>query len=338
MKPFFQSFAKLSRTYLFLASLLLLAACASGDEPTPLAEEPAAEEPAAQEPATQDPAAPAVNAQKEPIRIQFPAGGTSGSASGTIAQGQVHQYLLAAQAGQNMSVGFNPDANGNALLAIEGADGQKLTENVLSADVVLPTTQDYIVSVIGQSDIPFNYEVVMTISALSLVPSVENVRYADRAAWLQFLNTPASCQDDFQFIADYYEEEDLSGITFYTVEPQKYVVEVLCATFAYSFHSRLYVYNAQTQSATPLILQDVTPDGTLQNTEILFTSAFGFDNASNQFTNFQKGRGLGDCGALYTYQFASDSLTLLEARYRECSETISEEDYVEPQEWDVIYP
>lgn len=181
-------------------------------------------------------------------------------------------------------------------------------------------------------------EASSTMVVLTPVPNVEDVGYADRADWLQLLDTPASCEQDFQFIAGYYQEQNLSGITFYTVEPQKYVVEVLCATFAYSFHSRLYLYNAQTQSATPLILQDVTSDGALQDTDILFSSSFGFDHASNQFTNFQKGRGLGDCGTFYTYQFASDSLTLLEARYRECSETISEEDYVEPQEWDLIYP
>jgi len=378
VKRFFQSLYQFIPTSLFLTSFVLLAACSSGGETTqPPAQQPPTQAPAPAEATTSttesEPAAPTqapqsnnepaanqnsdeassttaateltvvpvaatVESNKAPIRIQFPAGGTSGSASGTIGQGQVHQYLLGAQAKQNMSVGFTPDANGNALLAIQGADGQTLTENVLGADVTLPTTQDYIVSVIGQSDTPFDYEVVITISALPFVPSVENIGYADRAAWLQFLNVPASCEEEFQFIADYYQEQNLSGITFYTVEPQKYVVEVLCATFAYSFHSRLYLYNAQTQSATPLILQDVTPDGTLQNTDILFTSGFGFDNATNHFTNFQKGRGIGDCGALYTYQFASDSLTLLEARYRECSETISEEDYVEPQEWDVIYP
>ncbi|MGB0389212.1 MAG: DUF1176 domain-containing protein [Ardenticatenaceae bacterium] len=271
-----------------------------------------------------------------PTRVQFAPGSISGSATGTLTAGQMDQYLLGAQGEQQMTVAFVTEPNGQALISIEGADGQVLAEKVLSGHVILPTTQDYMVSVIGLSPTPYEYELLMTINPLPRAPSVQNVGYPERVEWLQFLNVPQECESEFQHIAEYYHLQNLSGITFYSVEPQKYVIEVLCTTFAYSFHSRLYLYNAQNQSAIPLLLQDVAPDQTLHTTDILFTSSFGHDPNTNHFTNFQKGRGLGDCGAFYTYHFESDTLTLLEARYRECDDATSE--YVPPTEWELVYP
>lgn len=167
--------------------------------------------------------------------------------------------------------------------------------------------------------------------------AVENVGYAERAKWVEFLNISPACQEEFQWDDDFHQAQNYSGLTFYPVEAEKYVVEVQCATFAYAYSFHLYLYDRALGTGTALLLPEVDPETKrLMMQEGSYGSGIGFDEATKRFTNFQKGRGLADCGIFYKYQLQADQLSLLEARYRACD--MEAEEFVEPAQWEHIYP
>jgi len=105
-----------------------------------------------------------------PVRIRFAPGATSGEVEGSLAVGDVHYYVLHAQAGQRMIV--DPSATqGQVRLVISGADGQVLLSGRVGPpggtfDGVLPVTQDYLISVRAEGGTSADYVLEITIPAL----------------------------------------------------------------------------------------------------------------------------------------------------------------------------
>ena len=100
----------------------------------------------------------------EPIRIRFAPGATSATVEGSLAAGAYQEYLVAARAGQQMTVDLYAAAD-NTLLAITGADGTPYKRGAVggpSFTFTLPTSQDYIISVIADGNAT-GYTLVVTI-------------------------------------------------------------------------------------------------------------------------------------------------------------------------------
>jgi hypothetical protein len=100
----------------------------------------------------------------EPIRIRFAPGATSATVDGSLPAGARQDYLVDARAGQQMTVELYAAAD-NTLLAITGADGTPYKRGSVggpSFTFTLPTSQDYILSVIAEGS-GTGYTLVVTI-------------------------------------------------------------------------------------------------------------------------------------------------------------------------------
>ena len=104
-----------------------------------------------------------------PVRIRFAAGVTSATVTGSLEEGQMRHYVLRALAGQRMIVA--PHATtGQVGLVISGADGQVLLSGRAGPpggmfDGILPTSQDYLISVQAKGGIGADYDLEITIPA-----------------------------------------------------------------------------------------------------------------------------------------------------------------------------
>lgn len=100
-----------------------------------------------------------------PQRITFDPGAISATVAGDVATHESDDYILAAQAGQTMTVNID-SPNSNVLLTIVGADGIPLTNGLMSGATSwqgeLPATQDYILRAIGTLE-PSSYTLTVTI-------------------------------------------------------------------------------------------------------------------------------------------------------------------------------
>jgi hypothetical protein len=103
-----------------------------------------------------------------PVRIRFAPGAISAEAVGSLAASDSRQYVLRALAGQQMIV-IPRTTQGQLELVISGADGQVLLSGRVAGsdfDGVLPTTQDYLVSVRATGESRADYIVEITIPPL----------------------------------------------------------------------------------------------------------------------------------------------------------------------------
>ena len=117
------------------------------------------------------PTTPPVQATSTPERITFQPGATSATVTGHLAASGSRQYLLAANAGQTMTVDLS-FARGKAILVIWGADGNVLMSDHAEAthfQGVLPTTQDYNILLKGSPESETDYS--MTVAIPSLGPN-----------------------------------------------------------------------------------------------------------------------------------------------------------------------
>jgi hypothetical protein len=105
-----------------------------------------------------------------PVRIRFASGGTSAEVTGSLAAGDTRHYVLRALAGQRMIV--DPyTIRGRVGLVISGTDGQVLSSGRVGHpggvyDGILPTTQDYLVSVRADGGTGADYTLEITIPPL----------------------------------------------------------------------------------------------------------------------------------------------------------------------------
>jgi hypothetical protein len=276
---------------------------------------------------------PAPTLIPDPLRVQFAPGATSAVLTGVVADGEMDRYILGAQAGQEFSAFFAHGDNNKANISIEVA-GETIVNHQPDTTIILPSSGDYIVSVHGLDSTPFAYELNVAISALASSPPLQALDYSARTTWISFLYVPDECATgspvDIQF-----QQQNSSGITIHQIENDKYIIQLICDTFAYSTHSRLYYYDATNNSSTALTVPEYDlSTGIVVDLDILWGSDFTLDSTIQTFTNYQKGQGIGDCGSLNTYQFINGRFVLMEARYRSCD---AADEPVLPSEWPVIY-
>ena len=103
-----------------------------------------------------------------PVRIRFAPGAISAEVAGSLAAGDVRHYVLRALAGQQMIV-VPQTTQGQLELVISGADGQVLLSGRVAGDLydgVLPTTQDYLISVRAAGGSSAEYSLEITIPPL----------------------------------------------------------------------------------------------------------------------------------------------------------------------------
>jgi hypothetical protein len=113
---------------------------------------------------SQAPAAPST----QPLRIQFAAGASDARLQNRLPVGGLHPYVLGASAGQEMGINLIPSDLG--ILSIWGADGTILAkeeERVSGWRGIVPTTQDYYIDVISNSNSDLDYTLDVYVSALS---------------------------------------------------------------------------------------------------------------------------------------------------------------------------
>jgi hypothetical protein len=91
-------------------------------------------------------AAPAAAPSGVTERIEFAAGTDSASVDGAVVIGTTNRYVLAAAAGQSMSVEVS-SVEGNAVVDVLAPDGSVLADEQTSAAVQLPVDGDYVVEV-----------------------------------------------------------------------------------------------------------------------------------------------------------------------------------------------
>jgi hypothetical protein len=99
-------------------------------------------------------------------RIQFQAGATSATLTGSTVNGWPVTYVARAAAGQTMKINLSVPA-GTAALTIWGfSDGQPYQRAVSESttfNMVLPSTQDYIIEVVPQAGTVVNYSMSVVI-------------------------------------------------------------------------------------------------------------------------------------------------------------------------------
>jgi hypothetical protein len=102
-----------------------------------------------------------------PVRIRFAPGATSAEVAGSLAASGVRSYVLRALAGQRMIVAPHT-TQGQVGMVISGADGQVLLSGRVGRpggvyDGILPTTQDYLISVRAEGGTSADYTLDITI-------------------------------------------------------------------------------------------------------------------------------------------------------------------------------
>jgi hypothetical protein len=105
-----------------------------------------------------------------PVRVRFAPGTTSTEVAGSLAANGMRHYVLRALAGQRMTIA--PRATrGQVGMVIWGADGQVLLSGRVGRpggvyDGMLPTTQDYLITVRAEGGSGADYTLEMTIPPL----------------------------------------------------------------------------------------------------------------------------------------------------------------------------
>jgi hypothetical protein len=103
-----------------------------------------------------------------PIRVSFEPGGTLAEVKGSVAPGGTRDYVLRTLAGQRLIV-VEHVVDGTMRLVISGADGQVLLSGRVAGngfEGILPVTQDYLISVQGDSTEGAEYVLEITIPAV----------------------------------------------------------------------------------------------------------------------------------------------------------------------------
>ncbi len=105
-----------------------------------------------------------------PVRVRFAPGATSTEVAGSLAANGARQYVLHALAGQRMIVAPHT-TQGQVRLIISGADGQVLLSGRVGHpggvyDGILPTTQDYLITVRAEGGTGADYTLEITIPPL----------------------------------------------------------------------------------------------------------------------------------------------------------------------------
>jgi hypothetical protein len=146
-----------------------------------------------------------------PVRIRFATGATSATVTGSLAAGDMRHYVLRALGGQRMIVAPYT-TRGQVKIVIAGVDGQVLLTGRAGPpggvfDGILPTTQDYLISVRAEGETSANYSLEITIPAvqpglgvslvgtvLDVSPSARTITLAEPVQEFTILALTEECQ------------------------------------------------------------------------------------------------------------------------------------------------
>lgn len=171
------------------------------------------------------------------------------------------------------------------------------------------------------------------------------VTYGDRLQWRALLKWPQDDNWGFSWAKDfetgeYDESSEHSGLIFYDLGANKWLLEVVVGYGAYNGTYRYYFLDETQREGRwkevhfrSLIF---TEDGD-QIVETVSPEIDGnawFVPETNQIKTFYKGRGIGDIGQLITYDFKGGSTELVEFRHNSEEYDSENTDFViNPQEW-----
>jgi hypothetical protein len=122
---------------------------------------------------------PPISSTPEPApqRIQFAPGAISAQVTGSLAGEGRARYVLAASAGQQMTLNLTQSGAGHAVLAMWGADGAAFMSGAVDATAwsgVLPLTQDYFIDVRSVTPASLNFQLDVTIPPIE-TPAAEPI-------------------------------------------------------------------------------------------------------------------------------------------------------------------
>jgi len=113
-------------------------------------------------------------------RIQMAPGASAITVNGQVAPSGTDMWVLTAFGGQTLTANLL-FGSGQAILIVNGADGTVLLSDQAQSSAfsgVLPTTQDYFISVRGNPSTTTNYALNITIPPLYTLPSANTISFA----------------------------------------------------------------------------------------------------------------------------------------------------------------
>lgn len=154
----------------------------------------------------------------------------------------------------------------------------------------------------------------------------------DRAAWHARLRWPEACEQA--------RREDPgaqgSGVRTHPLGPDRYLVEVQCASGAYQASYTFLVYDAAASPARATPVRFPTHDGERWTLETEVAGEPSFDPEARELELFSRARGPGDCGSLARYAFPEGEPRLLWLRARRCPEAPGDGPAPPPSEWPLV--
>lgn len=169
--------------------------------------------------------------------------------------------------------------------------------------------------------------------------SQENTRYAERPAWQALLGWPAECEEGFQRMP-HYKEQDTGGVFVYEVADEKYLAFVTCTLGPYWVEEYIYLLDntggspSARQLAVPELSQEGAQGWTQHDVYLIHGSFPSYQSDTKTLTNLVAFRGFKDCGFFYVYHLEQERFVLDEARYRE---ECDDNNFISSDKWEVIY-
>ena len=138
------------------------------------------------------------------------------------------------------------------------------------------------------------------------------------------ISADGDCQD---YNADHLRKSRVSA----TLGETQTLFLLPCFTGAYNIVYRVYVFDTRfPKELKPSLFASYSDEMGWSGTNSLINA--GYDENTKTLTAFEKGRGLGDCGSIPTYQWAEYGWRMSEYRYwGKCDGTRM------PEKWPVIY-
>lgn len=169
------------------------------------------------------------------------------------------------------------------------------------------------------------------------------ITYGDRLRWRALLKWPQNDNWGFNWAKDfetgeYDESSEVSGLEFYDLGANKWLLEVVVGYGAYNGTYRYYFLDEAQKEAhwkEVLFRSLYWTDDDFQ--EALSSEIDGnawFDSETSQIKTLYKGRGVGDIGHLITYSFQNGETELIDYRHNDKEYDLDVDEFiVDPQEW-----
>lgn len=158
---------------------------------------------------------------------------------------------------------------------------------------------------------------------------------ADRKAWFAALRWPDDCEQAYEATAI----RGSPAIAFHALGKGRFIVDVECTLGAYQGYSIYLLLDESVTPATHRLLEfrtyDAPRDGVLERrvTSELWGLAT-YDERTNTLTVFNRYRGIGDCGALATYDMRSGTPVVRTFRSKNRCDGVAGP----PERWPLVQP